>query len=102
MLCIKKIFDPTLENEQKHKNYKNKLTSILGNSERLYYRNELDKAKLHIRQTWKVLNKIICKGKSNESNIPDTFIESNKKYYEPKAIDNALNNYLTDVGSSIT
>ena len=39
----------------------------------------------------KVLNEIICKGKSNVSNIPDTFIESNKKYYKPKATANAFN-----------
>ena len=49
-----------------------------------------------------VLNKIICMGKSNASNISDTFTESNKKYYERKEIANVLNNYLTDVGSSIS
>ena len=84
------------------KNYKNKLSLILRNSERLYYRNELDKAKPDNRQTWKILNKIICRGKINAGNIPDTSIESNKKYYERKAIDNVFNNYLTDVGPSIS
>ena len=37
---------------------------------------------------------------SNGSKIPDTFIECNKKYYEPKATANAFNNYFTDIGSS--
>ena len=96
------VKDPNLENEQNYKHYKNKLTSILRYSERLYYRNELDKAKLDNRQTWKILNKIRCKGKSKASNIPYTIIEGNKKYYEPKAIHNALNNYLSDVCSSIS
>ena len=40
---------PTLENEQKYENYKNKLTSMPRNSERLCYGNELDKAKLDNR-----------------------------------------------------
>ena len=91
--------DPNLENEQKHKN---KLTSILRKSERLYHRNELDKAKLDNTKRLEVLYKIICKGKSKASNIPYTLIESNKKYYEPKATANAFNNYFTDVGSSIS
>ena len=56
---------------------------MLRNSERLCYWNELDKAKLNNRQTWKILNKVICNCKSNASYIPDTFIESNKKHYEP-------------------
>ena len=41
-------------------------------------------------------------GKSNAGNIPDTFIESNKKHQEPKAAANAFNNYFTDVGPSIS
>ena len=94
--------DPTLENEQKFKNYEDKLSLILRNSERLYYRNELEKAKLDNRQTWMILKKIICRGKINAGNIPDIFIESNKKYYERKAIDNVFHNYLTDVGPSIS
>ena len=40
------VKDPTLKNEKKYKHYKNKLTSILRNSEKLYYGNELEKAKL--------------------------------------------------------
>ena len=75
---------------------------MLTNCERLYYINELDKAKLDNRQTWKVLDKMIYTGKSNASNIPDTFIESNKKYFEPKGIANVFNNYFTDVGFSIS
>ena len=82
------VKDTTLVNEEK--NHKNKFTSILRNSERLYYRNELHKAKLDNKKTWKVLNNIICMGKSNPSNIPVTFIESNIKYYEPKAESNCI------------
>ena len=29
-------------------------------------------------------------------------MECNEKYYEPKAIANALNNYFTDIGSAIS
>ena len=49
-----------------------------------------------------MLNKIICKGKCNSINIPDTIIESNGKYYEFKAIANAFYDYFADVGSSIS
>ena len=41
-------------------------------------------------------------GKSNASNIPDTFTDSNKEYYKPNATANAINNYFTDVGPSIS
>ena len=51
---------------------------------------------------WKILNNIMCKGISNVSDIPDTFIKSNKKYYEPKATDNSLKNYFAVVGFSIS
>ena len=36
-LCTNNVTDPTLENEQKYKNIKNKLTSILRISESSFY-----------------------------------------------------------------
>ena len=54
--CANYLNDSTLENEQK------KLASTLRKSERLFNENELDKAKVDNRETWKVLNNIIGKG----------------------------------------
>ena len=44
---------------KKYKLYKNKLTSILRHSEKMYYNMLLEKHKSDIKSTWKVLNNVI-------------------------------------------
>ena len=83
---------------KKHANY---LISMQIKSERLCYANELEQTKLDNGKTWIVPNSIICRCKSNASNTSDTFWR-HCKYYEPKAIANAINNYFADIDHSIS
>ena len=57
--------------------YKNKLTTILRNSEKMYYSTLLDKEKNNIKGTWKILNTIIRKGQQT-SPLPDKFVSNGK------------------------
>ena len=63
--------------EEKYKVYKNKLTTILRNSEKIYYSTLLDKEKNNIKGTWKILNTIIRKGQQS-SPLPDKFMTNGK------------------------
>ena len=47
------------EAEQKYKTYKNKLTSILGITEKNYYSSMLEKQKGNAKETWKIQNEVI-------------------------------------------
>ena len=58
--------------EQKYKLYKNKLTKVLRNAEKMYYNEQLMKQKNNMKGTWKILNEVI-RGISILSDIPDTF-----------------------------
>ena len=66
------------EAEKKYKTYKNKLTSILRITEKNYYSSMLEKQKANVKETWKILNKVINKRK-NKPTYPEFFIKNNKK-----------------------
>ena len=47
--------------EVRYKSYKNKLTSILRQCEKEYYSNLLEENKQNIKETWKIINKLLNK-----------------------------------------
>ena len=51
---------------EKYKKYKNKLTKILRSCEKHYFDKILKEQSNNIRGTWKILNSIIGKNKTNE------------------------------------
>ena len=48
---------------EKYKIYKNKLQTIIRNSEKLYYSNKISQLKDNMSKTWKVINTMINKSK---------------------------------------
>ena len=60
------IRNPTITNVQKYKTYRNRLTSVLRESKKVFFSNKIDNVSGNISSTWKVINDII--GKSKDSN----------------------------------
>ena len=67
--------NPTIENEQTYKIYKNKLTHIIRLSKKIYFRNKFDIFKNDCRKTWSTINEVL-KSKNKKTNINEKFITS--------------------------
>ena len=95
------IKDRSSELECKYKRYKNKLTSIIRQSEKMYYSNLLEANKSSIKNTWNILNKVLRKDKTSD-NLPKVMIDNNGTCASGEAsIANAFNNYFVNVGPSL-
>ena len=62
-LYIKYIKIPSVYNEIKYKNYRNKLSSILRNAEKKYYSDLLTENKHNIKKTWQIMKTVINKNR---------------------------------------
>ena len=100
--CCKKKFilykqfinNRTQENEQRFKNYRNMLTTILKLTEKRYYNDLLQRHKGSVKESWNILNKIIKKNNSHTT-VPRYFVgENNKKVINGKEIANGFNNFF--------
>ena len=70
------------EAEQKYKTYKNKLSSILRNTETNYYTAMLEKQKASVKETWKILHVI-----NKHKNKPiSSILYKKKKEFQRKRI----------------
>ena len=71
-LYKKNLKTKTLESKQKYINYKYKLTSLIRNGEKKYYTDRFETLKGNIRDTWKLINKVIHdrQGFEHSSTIP--------------------------------
>ena len=70
-LYKKSLQSKTLNSKIKYINYKNKLTTVIRNSEKLYYKNKFDNLKGNIRETWQLINKIL---RENSHQLHQCFI----------------------------
>ena len=95
-----KIFkrNPSTESEIIYKNYKNKLTHVIRQSKKTYFKDKFDLYKNYCRKTWSTLNKVI-KSKDNKSVINDKFITLDGTHCTDKReiVDN-FNNYFINIG----
>ena len=86
--------------ETKYKTYKNKLTTILRDTEKRHYDKEFSATKDNVKGTWKLLNKIL-KNKNMEQ-IPGIFVdESNKNIVGSQNIADSFNEYFANVGNNL-
>ena len=90
---------PSEQSLVKYKQYRNRLTSIIKTSKKMYYSNELGKAEGDLNATWKVINNITKRNKQN------TQIESikidNDELTDSAEIANAFNMYFTNIGPDL-
>ena len=90
---------PSVQNHDKYKQYRNKLTKIIRKSKTMYYTKELENAEGDINSTWKVINKIINKGKSKDK--IDSITVNNHELKNPSDIADAFNSFFTSVGPDL-
>ena len=94
------LSDPTLSNESSYKTCKNKLTHSLRIAISLYYTKKLDERKSNIKATWKILNEVINK-KRSQLKFPSSFKVDNTEISDPTEIANRFCNYFSNIGPNL-
>ena len=93
--------NPSPQNEEKYKKYKNKLNHSLRIAKRLYYEKKIENAKSHMKSTWRVLNEIMNR-KTQKNRLPSTFKTDNREISNPKEIANRFcSEYFTNTGPNL-
>lgn len=90
----------TKEAEHRYKVYKNKLTDVIRNSKKLYYKKVLYENKNNIKGTWYILNSLI-KQESTKIIYPDYFIDKNGENHNLNDIVNSFNHFFVNVGPNL-
>ena len=91
-----------MESKQKYINYKNKLTSLIRIAEQKYYTDRFDTLKGNIRDTWKLINKVIHgrQGFEHRSTIPSLSVNE-LVTNDPKIIVSKFNDFFVNVGQTL-
>ena len=83
----------------KCKTYKNRIQTIIRNSEKLYYSNTISQLKDNMSKTWKVINTMINKSKPKKDicqiDVNGTVVT------DANAIADKFNNYFTNVSADL-
>ena len=91
----------TTQVENKYKQYKNKLITILRKAEKAYYCNKLDEYKGYLKGISKILNKITQRKKKQNLCINE-FVSANRAITDGKDIGNCFNDFLKrNIGPSL-
>jgi hypothetical protein len=96
-LYVKWLKQRSAESLSKYKSYKNKLTVILRNAEKLYYTNRFDDVKNDMSKTWSLIKSTI-RHDSVKNNSINALNHDNKIINEPQQIADAFNKYFSNVG----
>ena len=95
-LYIKSRSDTLLN---RYKVYKNKLQTIIRQSEKQFYSARIDKFRNNVSMTWKVLNEMInekpVSKKIGQIEIDGSTVEN------PEIIANKFNNFFTNIGPDL-
>ena len=93
------VLNPSQENQEKYKKYRNLFNSLVRASKKLHYANELSTNKKNPKKLWETL-KTITTGNSNGSTINQ--IESNGKITNDKQeMAEEFNQFFTEAGKKI-
>ena len=90
---------PTFYNINRYKTYKNKLTSILKQEEKLYYQSQILANKNDLKKVWTIIKHVINKRRNAKTS--DKFIQNNKIITDPKEIANGFNDYFVNIGPGL-
>ena len=95
----KSINTPSEENTKQYKKYRNKLTSIIRSSRKLFYSRQLENASGNMSSTWRVIKGILS-GKKGISKIPEKIISEGTDITAAEEIANSFNTFFANVGPS--
>jgi hypothetical protein len=99
-LHTKSLRYPTLTNINLYKQYKNKLTRILRNTERHYYMEQFGKCQNNMKKSWELIKTVINKRKIvKQKNIK--LLINGKLTEDKKMIANAFNDFFTEIGENL-
>ena len=91
--------NPSPENVNCYKKYKNQLTSTLRHAERKFYSDQLQLNKYDLKETWRVMKNIIGARKSYDK--PVIIMHNEEKIIDSTKIAHIFNDYFTNVGSDL-
>ena len=89
---------PTLQNKNNYKKYRNKLTTLIRLSRKLYYSDKLAQDKGDLNKVWKTINDLV---KNNKRNCPDTITKNGVDIKDPTEIAQTFNEYFTSIGPEL-
>lgn len=99
-LYRKMLKNPNMDNSDKFRTYRNKLTHIIRISKTRYYSDKFNSCSGNSKRTWAIINDVLHNRKS-KSSIPDTMKVGNGKTNDPKQITNAFNDFFINVGPTL-
>ena len=82
------------------KKYRNKLTTIIRTSRKMYYSERLDKAKSNMKLTWGIINELIGK-KKNAAIIPKENMKLNDTIINPEDTARTFNSFFVNFGPNL-
>ena len=92
---------PTLENQEKYKQFKNQNLSNQRKAERKYYTEQFELNKQDLKKSWKIIKNMIGK-EDNRCYMNQTDFLINGQYISnSNTIANSFNNYFINVGNSL-
>lgn len=101
-LYYKFINNRTPVNEERYKQYKNRLLKVIECGKRMYYSDSLAKTRNDIKGTWSIINSVI-KNNVTSPNTQDSFLsENNQVVSNPGDISNNFNKYFVNVGPNLS
>jgi len=95
----KSIFEPTLQNINKYKNYRNLFNTLLRKSKMHYFESNLNLHNKNPKKSWEILKEAI--GKKTQSSISELSINGTLTN-EPTAMANEFNNFFSGIGVKIS
>ena len=91
--------EPTPQNIENYKKFKNKNLTNQRKAERNYYREQFELHKSDLKNSWNTIKTIIGKNDRTRSINSIDFLINNHYTSDCKLISNHFNNYFVNVGS---
>ena len=92
--------DPTPENREKFKKYRNLYNSLIRISRKLFYDEEFQKHSSNLKKTWQLIQDVIRSGGVNKDPISEIFV-SGISYTSPIDIATKLNEFFISAPTAI-
>ena len=92
---------PSMDNDLRYKSYKNKLNHILRLSKGLYFEKKLEDVKSNTHATWKILNEILNRKKSN-THVNTVFRSEDLEISDPVEVANRFCIYFSSIGLNLS
>ena len=93
------LHNPSVLNNNNYKKYRNKLTSIIRTSRKLYYSQKLNKVSSNSRATWRVINNIM--GKKTDPLPKDKFTLQGNSISNSHNYAASFNSFFCNIGPQL-